>query len=159
MTGYKHKDPQVQLMLNVWTKAFQDGEVRIPLGSKSDVTNIRFKLYNAARGVKKLEPGTDFDLEDAVNNCSIRTEDETTLVVYRKDKSSVLQAVAAAIGETVSIGADKAAIESEANAMLARMGMMQAKVAETVAEVKPSIENVPPRGDLLARYSRIREEG
>lgn len=137
-----HRDPEIQLMLDVWLKAYQDGEVRIPLDSKADLTNIRFKLYNAARKVKAQPPGTDFKLEDAVNNCSIRTEAETTLVVYRKDKSNLLAKVAFAIGGKVKVAEDTASLEDEANAALARMGLAPAtakpepqtpfdKVAET----------------------------
>lgn len=119
-------DPQTKLMHDAWLKAFRDGEVRIPLPSKSDLTNIRFKLYNAARSVKKSPPGTNFELEDAVANCSIRTEDETVLVIYRKDKSAVLQAFAQAIGSTIEVGGDTKQIASEADAMLKRLMGAQA---------------------------------
>lgn len=122
----KKPDAQTELLMTAWRKAFQQGELTLQLPSKSDLTNIRFKLYNVSKQVKKWLPGTDADLQNAVDNCSITTSDEGgrfTLTIYRKDKSLLLQAIAYQMGETINM--PKSTLETtneEAEALARIMG-------------------------------------
>lgn len=123
-------DQQTRLMMEVWRKAYNDGEVTLTLRAKSDVHNIRFKLYNAAKVVKAWPAGTDFPLEDAVRNCSITTVGETQLKIYRSDRSDTLKDIAAQIGVTMDAGAEARKLDSAADAM-AQKFLSQARPSET----------------------------
>lgn len=146
-------DNQTKLMHAVWLKAYKDGEVTLTLRSKSDVANVRFKLYNAAKVVKNWPVGTNMELEDAVANCSISILGPTQLSIYRSDKSVTMQDLAAQIGVTLDPQADVRQMEDEAAAMLERMGLVPAP------EVKRDEGVNPVMTPLMQRYASIREEG
>lgn len=80
----------------VWRKALAEGEVRITLKTISDARRVRFGLYNAVRPFREGKL-FDPDLLRAAQECSIRLED-TTLVVIAKLNTDTMQSVLEAVG-------------------------------------------------------------
>jgi hypothetical protein len=125
-------DKETETYQLVWKKAFRDGEITLRLKSQSDLTNVRFKLYNVASVAKRKPVGTDFELEDAIGNCSISADKAAlTLRIYRKDKSLLLQSIAAQIGEELKPGDPAAeAVAPELSDMAKRLLQEQQKIDE-----------------------------
>lgn len=82
----------------VWKKALAEGEVRITLKTISDARRVRFGLYNAVRPFREGKM-FDPDLLRAAQECSIRLED-TTLIVIAKISTDTMQSVLEAVGLT-----------------------------------------------------------
>jgi len=80
----------------VWKKALAEGEVRITLKTVSDARRVRFGLYNAVRPFREGKM-FDPDLRRAAQECSIRLEG-TTLIVIAKISTDTMQSVLEAIG-------------------------------------------------------------
>lgn len=141
---------QEQLLFHrVWRKAMQDGRVRLDLPTERDATRLRFGLYNS---VKLIRAGkvVDHELKDAVDNCLVRIEGKS-VTVERRALSSVMQTIAAALGEgggAGQISADPgAALETNAEIdktgreLLERLKREQASVN---GEDKPTGERSTP---------------
>lgn len=147
-------DPKTKLMNDAWRKAYKDGEINITLPSASDVHNIRFALYNAAKLAKQRE-SEDYELFDAVTNCSIQIlKDKKTLRIYRHDKSALMGLVAEALGVEIGKPAGEQ-VDEEANAMLERMGLATGEVKQSGA-----VADAPATAsERMQRYANIRSEG
>lgn len=126
----RQADAQTELLHSVWRKAFEDGEVVLKLESKSDLTNLRFKLYNVSSKLKRqADKGVveDLDLQSAVENCSISTAEVPAgffLRVYRTDKSKLMQNVAAQIGAQIKMPESAATANEEIEDSFARIQAM-----------------------------------
>lgn len=80
----------------VWRQALAKGEVRITLKTISDARRVRFGLYNSVRPFREGKL-FDPDLQRAAQECSIRLEG-TTLIVISKLNTDTMQSVLEAIG-------------------------------------------------------------
>ena len=75
-----HQFTKEHLILHaVWRKAFNDGQLTIPVKSASDATRLRFSLYNAVRPVREGKVVAP-DLLQAVQECSVRIEGLSVVV-------------------------------------------------------------------------------
>ena len=115
----KETSSRTAILQNLWKKAHIQGQVAIPVPSKSDAQKLRFDLYNVVKACKK-DPKLDAELAEAANNCSISFVTETTVLIKKKVAEMFLIEAAllngidpTAVQESPRNEAELAALESQ----------------------------------------------
>jgi len=134
-----HQFTKEHLILHaVWRKAFNDGQLTIPVKSASDATRLRFSLYNAVRPVREGKVVAP-DLLQAVQECSVRIEG-LSVVVQLKANTELMQAISDALGgvegleaaaEVIPTSAEAQAVEESQRKLLEKLGQDAAPTRST----------------------------
>ena len=140
---------QETLMLQaIWRKAGrQTDPLTIPVPAPADAARLRWALYNSVRGFRAgpdtLESRADPELAGFVEELSLRVEG-ASVVLERRVKSPMMQAVAAALGKEDLVDTEAEAAQASAARVLEelRQGLEEAKRLEPAPA--PMTERVTP---------------
>ena len=140
---------QETLMLQaIWRKAGRQADpLTIPVPTPADAARLRWALYNSVRafraGADTLESRADPELAGFVEELSIRVEG-ASVVLERRVKSPMMQAVADALGKEDLVDTEAEAAQASAARVLEelRQGIEEAKRLEPAPA--PMVERVTP---------------
>ena len=124
-----HQFTKEQLILHaVWLKALREGQVTIPVKSKSDATRLRFSLYNSVRPVREGKAVSP-ELLQAAEECSVRI-DGMAVIVQLKASTDLMQAITGVLGGDVAMEAAAAVkpVSAEEHAIAESQRMVMEKL-------------------------------
>jgi hypothetical protein len=141
------KTSELLMLQDVWRTAFRQDELTLSFKTQAGAQRARMQLYNAVKQQKAGKDMDDLELVHAAEQMEIvwLGDDRLSFKLQRRDRSDMMQGIAAALGGKVASDYVDPEAAASAERMLKELGGL---AVSQPTEQEPSASHEPAPGNI-----------